>query len=580
MKLDVALWQYFRNLNSPDFPNPKEFSVAIPNIIDSLDRKAFTFLNPIQDTVESAKEATEKASEFADIANTISADPLLWKLNPNNKLLSDTYSEILDEALFMDEELTSRKLSNTRAKFNQSNHRDGDFPYVSTECKPRELYKFDSPDWKKVILTGAKLLELEQQARLQITQDEYNRINNDIATPDLDIIEVSFETVAATIERLWFDEDLLKSRSWKFNPTFHAGRVISKGFDEYGGEMPAYATKLIFTRNVQVTLQPGSAKNTSIITQIMNGQIFIGRNIFSSIAQNVDPKTVTKISFSNLNQVDKSVLTTQYKLKLQSSKTYIPTKVNVGTKVETSVGPTSVKVTTAATSILEATKIGAITTVPITKVSTVVTGGLFETAVLFKPTNVVLMNNINLQSMGGLSGFRDGITVVDAPKAKVISDSYFSRLALSEAAKPALKSTVKSPTGSILASQIIMADWRNTMYVNPNPNPQHVITGKLLDNTTNAPMANFKLDLLSGDAMVLAIQTDNNGVFKFNVTNPGDYKIKINNIHFAVKAPSSDLILRFDRTNEVKEDPPIFLHAVVLKRLPPLPNPDAAGVFI
>lgn len=101
-----------------------------------------------------------------------------------------------------------------------------------------------------------------------------------------------------------------------------------------------------------------------------------------------------------------------------------------------------------------------------------------------------------------------------------------------------------------------------------------------MDDTTGAPIPNFKLDLLSGDAMVVATQTDNNGVFTFNVTNEGDYKVKINNIHFAVKAPSTDIILRFDRTNIAIEDPPIFLHAVVLKRLPMLPNPVPGGHFI
>jgi hypothetical protein len=595
MKLDIALWQHFRNLISPNFANPKEFTVAIPNIIESLDRDSFAFLKPLQasETVEAAVMATEKAAEFADIANCVSADPLLWQFDANGTQLSDIYSDIINEALFLDDDRVREKVAKTKIEFNNLNtHKNGDFDFVSTLCKPNELYKFDSSSWRKTILTGAELTALEQQARSSVTTEEYKRADNDIITPDLDILSISFEYVVATIERQWFDEELLKSSAWQYHPVLHGtDRTLSKGFDEYGGDMPAFATQLIFTRNVTVDLKPDSPKNIYVISQIILGQFIIGRNMFKSIPQNTNPNTVTKISFSNLTQKDKSVLTTQYKVKLQNSKLFLPTKVGVGTKILVTPTTTGVKVTGLGTTAgkTDSIKIGKIDKpLPIglgtpAKPITVLTGSVTGVKNQPMPSNVVVVNSSVFSKVGRIGVLSEATADSTAalPKAKVISDNAFSRMAWYAAAKPVVKEPIKNPTSSIaLPVRIIVADWRNTVFINPNPMPQKIISGKLLDNATGQPMVNFRLDLLSGDSMVLSTQTDNNGLFKFGVSNDGDYKIKINNLHFTVKAPSVDNILRFDRTNVLPDEPPIFLHAVVLKRLPKLPNPVLGGHFI
>jgi hypothetical protein len=589
MKLDIALWQYFRKEVSKIITSgkEKEFTVAIPNLIDSVDRELFAFLNPVQDTIASATKGAEKGAEFADIANCISDDPLLWQFNPENQL-SDVYSHIINGAEFLDDANVLAKLSNTKTVFeNLHTQKDGDFDFVSTLCKPRELYKFDIPEWKKIIFTGAEIERLEQEAKAEVSETDYNRVSNDIPTPDLDIKEVSFEYITVNIVRDWFDEELIRSRAWRYDPVLQPDKVLSKGFDEFGGEMPAYPVQLFFTRNVTVTLKPDSLKNTQFILQLIRGQVFIGRNMFGSISQNTDPKGVTRIGFSKLTQKDKSVLTTQYKIGLQNTKLYLPTTLGVGTKVIATSGTTGIKVSTATTgttigtkvgSVKVGTTIGTIGTAGKTKVTTIPTGSVLTSGVLTKPTNVVLVKNSSiLTAKSGILSRGTGTETPPPPKAKIISDSYFSRIALFKAAVPA-KTATKTGTSAV-NSGVILADWRKDLYVPANNQAKHSISGKLLDNKTGAILPNFKLELLSGDTMVLNTRTDNNGIFQFQVRNTGDYKIKILSMHYAVKAPSTDLILKFDPTTP-DEESPIYLHAVVLKRLPKLPNPVVDGKFL
>src|SRR5262249_2068809 len=79
----------------------------------------------------------------------------------------------------------------------------------------------------------------------------------DAASGPLNLVdEISFDVATATIVRPWFDLSQLERKLWAW--IINGTPVLSDGGDPPQGDLPAIPDKIVFARNAEVKLKPGT----------------------------------------------------------------------------------------------------------------------------------------------------------------------------------------------------------------------------------------------------------------------------------------------------------------------------------
>ena len=132
--------------------------------------------------------------------------------------------------------------------------------FYQTYFYPEVFYQDSAKNqWTKLTLNAREIKELSSQK---------DNSSQETSSPDeleLAVSNLSVELIQVKIIRPWLDVGIFKSRAWRFPD---AREPLSDGKPSSKGSLLAYATSIIFMRNLQITLNSQVEHNLEILKDI------------------------------------------------------------------------------------------------------------------------------------------------------------------------------------------------------------------------------------------------------------------------------------------------------------------------
>jgi hypothetical protein len=371
----------------------------------------------------------------------------------------------------------------------------------------------------------------------------YTQIDPLMNGEKLDIQSISFEIQLASIQRNWFNNNILQNRNWKMNGT----DILSNGVDCSEGKLPAYTSSMIFIKNVEWDLVPNSPNNVIVLKKLQEGTLTLGSLPIQGIPQGANLQNWNTIRSSPLRPVVYKVFNQNIQTRFNSGDLILQTTVDTGQvtpiipiKVHTQ--PIKTQVVVNATTV-QHVETGQVLTVQPNVIQVV------QTPVI---TGTVLMNH------GHWRG---------ADKAN---------------------STSRDP------SPILQAVLRNREYYHYYPyvftevqpvETTYSVTGYVRTKGNNAPLKEALVTVLFGEGQRLTTLTDQNGWFSIAGVSKGSIAINVGKTNYETFEETTQLA---DNKTfnivlaQVATIPPgaFFLFGVISSRLPQLPNPEPDGEYV
>ena len=124
----------------------------------------------------------------------------------------------------------------------------------NSQFAPTYLFPFDvlKEDWSKIIIGQEEIASLCNNASAEL------KSRYPFAEAEDDIQSISFEYRSVLVERPWLNENVFKSKLWRFP----LSKQISYGPGSFKGRFPAYVCALLLSRNFTVTYQSGRTENS------------------------------------------------------------------------------------------------------------------------------------------------------------------------------------------------------------------------------------------------------------------------------------------------------------------------------
>ena len=404
--------------------------------------------------------------------------------------------------------------------------------FLSTTCVPNSICDYQSPIWKKIILSKQEIGQLSQTFTKEVPAEVLNEFGN--LEPELE--SISFEYCIIDIQRPWFDENIINNRLWKYSD---ANQIVSKGDDSMTGEIPAYPVKIILSKNIDLTFSPNKAINEDIKNKLKNGtRLFFGPLLLKTIPLNLANESISSYKVQQLSKNELSVFTkvavqksgvvlnanetSKYKMIKMMNKQ--PQKIMRKNVEEKSVKPS----------------------INVAKMTTIkyVNPTIIKTAMLNKPVKPQPVKPLNPATMRTLR--------MDRMIIKPIAVSI----------KP-VGTTVK-PTQS--TSKIAK------------------ITGKIVD-TANQPVAVTEIQLMNvKNASTQSVLSLEDGTYTIENIENGTYEFKIKKTGYLTVEKKIQLTrdINFDFLLELEPVPTesFQVMGVICKKLPLLPNPNPDSSYI
>ena len=178
-----------------------------------------------------------------------------WIINGNKNEIEDALKIVsgLNErsafkSNFFDE------VGNLKSALNLQSTINSDIEYLPTFCLPQNIYQYDFNGWVKISMLNDEITSIENDAKAFLGEEMYNTYNSTSAP----LTKIEFEYLFVTIQRSWFNKDMINSSFWKFKDGNTA--IVSDGVNENVGILPAYFDKFIFVRRVvqYISQNPGA----------------------------------------------------------------------------------------------------------------------------------------------------------------------------------------------------------------------------------------------------------------------------------------------------------------------------------
>ena len=161
--------------------------------------------------------------------------------------------------------------------------------FYDTGYLPRGLFGADAV-WTKLELDAS---EIDALARAANDRDpELQAFSDD--DEEIEIRRLSVELGRAEVVRPWFDLNLLTSRSWRWRGDLPP---LSDGGEPPEGSLPAYVTAMIFVRNLEIELVPGSARNARQIEDLQAGDLkILGNIVLQQVPSTLNTSAVARLT--------------------------------------------------------------------------------------------------------------------------------------------------------------------------------------------------------------------------------------------------------------------------------------------
>ena len=92
--------------------------------------------------------------------------------------------------------------------------------------------------------------------QVTINKDEIDRLvegQSDVNEPeDCYTTKITFECRSVKVDRPWLNKDVMRSRNWRFRPSYNMQPIACEGNDLSVGRFPAYVTSLVLMRNIVI----------------------------------------------------------------------------------------------------------------------------------------------------------------------------------------------------------------------------------------------------------------------------------------------------------------------------------------
>jgi hypothetical protein len=176
--------------------------------------------------------------------------------------------------------------------------------YLLTTCLPNAISDVAAKIWTKITLSKVEMSKLSLEFLNEIPPDIVKEFGD--IEPELD--SISFEYCFLDIQRPWFDESIINNRFWKFKD---ANSKISTGDDTMQGLLPAYPSKIILAKNIDLGFTPNSSTNEQIKIKLQNGErLLFGSLLLKSIPLNLLKEDVSSALIQQLTKAELSILNT------------------------------------------------------------------------------------------------------------------------------------------------------------------------------------------------------------------------------------------------------------------------------
>lgn len=161
--------------------------------------------------------------------------------------------------------------------------------FYDTGYLPRGLFTTDAV-WTKLDLDASEIDALTRTASQR--RSDLEAFSND--DEEFEVRRLSLELGRAEVIRPWFDPNLLTSRSWRWRGDLPP---LSDGGDPPAGTLPAYVTAMIFVRNLEIELVPGSARNARTIEHLQAGALTVlGNIVLQPVPSTMETATVARLT--------------------------------------------------------------------------------------------------------------------------------------------------------------------------------------------------------------------------------------------------------------------------------------------
>lgn len=506
------------------FNLPDTQFVSLAGMAPTMDKDDFVFMADIPDEQAGDKDLVDRLYAtkyyFAHLANSL-PDPgeLVWNpdLDPENTL-DKKYPDVLENAelnrknqSFVNKWLQkSRGLELARLTDPVSNN-----AFLETSCSPAFYDKIEQP-WSKFRLDASELASLDQAVKNKYPKNIYENVDPLMNGEKLDIQSLQFEIQLASIQRHWFDRGLLDNRNWKLA----GAEMLSNGADSKQGKLPAYPSSLLFIKNVEWELAPGSANNMAALQKIQSGALNLGSLPVQGIPVNANLNQLKNLHSSNLSPRQYVVFNKNIQSRLNKGDLVLKSEVIL----------------------------------PFSAAANKTDPSKPAVSIPLKTTNIQsafkLPPKMNTAIKRGAAG-----QPVQPPAAKspVIYREYFRYY-------PFMVTELRSEPAT------------------------YSISGTLRARGSNAPVADALVTVLFGEGKRLTATTGQNGEFAIPNVAKGDVTICVAKANFESYEESLLVNGNLTRNVTLGQTAALpagafFLFGVVSSRLPRLPNPDPAGDF-
>ena len=521
------------------FKFPANQFVSFADMARTMDKDDFTFMADIPNGKENDKDLADKIwatkAYFSYLANSLpTSRELVWnpELNPPDKTLHQGYKNVLENGqLNKKNQPFVKKWTDEDKNLELAERTDPgtDMTFLEASCSPSFYDQIEQP-WTKMTLNASELASLDAAVRAKYPADMYDHVDPILNGEELDIKSLSFEIQITAVQRNWFKQDLLNSRHWKMAE----GETLSNGTNSSQGMLPAYTSTMIFVKNVQWELVPGSPKNVVVLKKIQNGTLTLGSLPVQGIPMDANLNQLGTVRSATLRAKQYEI----YNLNLQSrlDKGDLIIKTNMGTGIGTGT-----------------VKPGNVTTLPIQNTNVILTTSQINSSVLLN-TTPILTGHI------GTVGKRGGDDLIP----------------------PYLVKGRRFP----IRTRYQYHRYYPELFVEAQPTKEKfTLSGTVSNKSGNAPLAGVELTVLHGNDQRLVVKTNAQGRFnipslskgKINVTVTKDgFQTRVENLNIEGNLNSDFALTQVAATIPAGT---FFLFGVVCTRFPALPNPLPDGEY-
>lgn len=173
-------------------------------------------------------------------------------------------------------------------RLSQETNPETDEGFFPASYAPTDFLR--SGGWTTVTLDESEIESLVTHAHEKTPELVGTELVRADVETDLEIERLSVELARVGITRPWFEPEVVHSRIWKWQ---FDRELLSDGGDPPRGIMPAYATSIIFARNLEITLKPDSKANEEVVKSLQEGkQLWFGPMALQQVASTAKPQAV------------------------------------------------------------------------------------------------------------------------------------------------------------------------------------------------------------------------------------------------------------------------------------------------